>query len=102
MNYRIEADARSWNLSKYRVAGPDSKDPGAETWTPFRYYATLEQAALGLLEQLIIEGAGPDERANTQGIIQACREAAQSVKAALVELEARGVPVRPDGAKGAT
>lgn len=101
MKYRIEADSRSWNLSKAIVVGENSKEFAAGTikWVPFHYYARLEDAARGLLDQLTAEHTG--QRADTQAIIVAAQRAAQDVLEAVADLESRGVPTSPQKAREA-
>lgn len=101
MKYRIEADSRSWNLCKKQIAGENSKEvpPGTVTWGPFRYYANLEQAALGLLDQLIKDGVA--DRTDTQALIAAAQQATRDVIMAVGDLESRGIPASPQKAREA-
>lgn len=43
-NMRLAITARNWQLQKRTVAGDDSKNPGKETWTSFRYYTSFNGA----------------------------------------------------------
>lgn len=41
---RLAITARNWQLQKKNVASDDSKTPGKETWSAFRYYTSLQSA----------------------------------------------------------
>lgn len=82
MKYRIEKSDRGWNISQRKVAGKDSKTPGEVSYSPFKYYGTLEQAALGLLDILIHDKA---DTTDTAALIDAVHEAQAETKKVLIE-----------------
>lgn len=88
MKYRIAPDANSWNIEMLRVAGENSKAvaPGTETWTAIKYYATLQQAAMGL-QELVGREQAAQTTIDTSAILAAVSAATGEVKRAVAELK---------------
>jgi len=94
MNYRIEADSSSWAIAKRRVTGPESKEPGTVTWTQFKWFATLEQAATTLLEMQTRENAG--EATDAASIVEAAKSATETVVEAVKQSQTIAAGRVPD------
>jgi hypothetical protein len=81
MNYRIEKGQAGWQVCKRKESGKDSKTPGVVSWVPFRYHATVERAALDLLDILIHDSADTN---NVSRLIDAIHAAQEEVKVEVV------------------
>lgn len=84
MRYRIEQGADCWQILRRREVGKDAKkNAGKVVYEPVKYYATLEQAALGLLDMLTREKAASDD---TAALIEAVQAAKADVIAVVKEV----------------
>lgn len=83
MNYKITPDANSWKLCSRRVAGENSKAvaPGEEVWAPIGYFASVEQAAMRMLEEVTRDKVG--DPGDCAQIVAAIREAKAEVAEAV-------------------
>lgn len=81
MKYRIERGASGWQIGERKeVKSGDNK--GNVSYVAFRFHATLERAALDLLDILIHDKA---DTADTAALIDAVHEAQSETKRVLVE-----------------